>query len=100
MTKDTVFDLTEILQEFADKGMAIKIASQGRVALLTTEVDRLLEALGYAGALVTDESIIGHFPLDEGELAQASAELGVPLQEGDYLCEVAARVLARRLGGL
>lgn len=98
MSKDDFeIDLAEVLQQFADQGMTIVIGDQQKVSVMYGEVLEVLRALGFEEAFVTDESMIGDFPLDEDELAHASAELGVLISRSDYLHEVAGRIAQERL---
>jgi hypothetical protein len=60
------------------------------------EVMRVLEVLGFPEALVTDESTIGDFRLDDRELTAASRMLGVAVRANDYVYEVAKKLRESR----
>jgi|SRR5882724_3445994 len=63
------------------------------------EITQILEALGHAGAFVTDESVLRDFPLrdeDEGpSLTELRVDLGVRVRRDDRLVDIAQRLRAR-----
>lgn len=80
------------------KKLKIKLASQERIESLEPYVDKVLDALGFEGALVTDLSIVGDFPFDtDDELSDARAALGIEFGVKDRIYKVAEK-LKERLG--
>lgn len=75
-------------------------AADGRIELASTVlrdtlepyVELVLNALNHPEALVTDQSTIGDFGLDDDELFTASTSLEVTLSDRDYIYEVAQRL--------
>ena len=74
------------------KGYEIKFAPQDGVNSYPEGIGKVLEAVGYPEAFVSDMSIIGDFSLTDEELAAASEKLGIPLSHDDYIFVVAVKV--------
>jgi hypothetical protein len=55
-------------------------------------VQRVLDALGFPEALVTDESLVGDFTVTATSAKRASERLGVEVSESDYVVDVAERL--------
>lgn len=75
-------------------GPKIEIADASFVSAsdLQPYVDRVMEAIGIAPLLLTDESMVWDFGLDEDELAEVSRKLGFPVTNDDHIYAVAARL--------
>jgi hypothetical protein len=67
---------TATIRRAAEDGR-IELASTVLVDTLDSYVELVLNALGHPDALVTDQSTIGDFGLDEDELSITSSRLGV-----------------------
>jgi len=89
------------------KGHKVFICSAKKIKALDKYVDRVLDAMGFPGAMVTDESSTRDFaPLDfrsrklarinekqyEEMLRRAQAKLGIKVGRHDYLWDVARRL--------
>jgi hypothetical protein len=75
----------------------IKLAPQVEITALEPFVDRVLNIIGHPEALVTDESIVGHFlPIfpDErpAELARLAQKLGFPVESRDTITDIALKL--------
>jgi hypothetical protein len=55
-------------------------------------VDRVMEAIGIAPLILTDESMVWDFGLVEEELAEVSRKLGFPVTGDDFIYTIAARL--------
>ena len=67
----------------------IEQAATVLVDILEPYVELVLNALHHPEALVTDQSTIGDFGLDDDELSTASTRLEETLSDTDYIYEVA-----------
>jgi hypothetical protein len=74
-------------------GKTVELASQERIAMLTTQVERVLEAIGHPEALVTDESSVSDFYLEPNELEDVKTKLGVEVNRDDLIVDVATRLM-------
>lgn len=70
------------LRQAAEDG-CIELASTVLVDTLEPYVELVLNALNHPEALVTDQSTIGDFGLDDDELSTASTRLEVALSDTD-----------------
>jgi len=70
-------------------GKTVEFAPQSRVQKFAAEVDRILDALGYPDALVTDESILWDFCLEDHELRQLGETLGVAVTKESVIADIA-----------
>ena len=78
--------------ELAQEGR-IELASQVLTDTYEDEVEQVLTALGHPDALVTDESAISDFDVrGDDECLALSKVLGVPVNHGDYILDVAKRL--------
>jgi hypothetical protein len=68
------------------------IAPRDRVRRFADEVARVLAAIGYEDALVTDESSIWDFGLEPDELRALGETLGLVITKGDYIVDIAERL--------
>ena len=73
--------------------LKIESAPTEHIECLRPQVQRVLNALGFSTAFVTDKSCVGDFPHDDEKLAKASETLGIELKGSDYIWEVAKRLL-------
>jgi hypothetical protein len=74
-------------------GRIITFATTDRVTRFEPEIDRILDALGYPEALVTDESTLGDFSLEPLEYARAEEALGLQFAtNNDLLVDIAERL--------
>ncbi len=73
-----------------------EIASQEEIEYNSYFVERIMDAietvLGISGAFITDESEIGHFPIEDGDLEKLSEELGIPVKDDDRIVELAKKL--------
>lgn len=60
-----------------DNKPKIEFAPMDGVQQYEGEVDEILMAIGYENALVTDDSVFAHFPLDCEALDQALRPMGI-----------------------
>lgn len=74
------------------KDMIIESAPQNEIAHFPEEIARILDAIGYADAFVTDWSTIYDFALDPLDHAIAEDALGLTFRHGDTLVSIAARL--------
>lgn len=75
--------------------MKIALASSSLTEMLQPWVDKILQALGFEEALVTDLSSISDFSPTKDELRQASNLLGIELSSKMYLWEAAGHLKIR-----
>ncbi len=76
--------------------MQFESAPQDRITLYAAEVERILDAVGHAEAYVTDESRIEDLTdfgrgdgLSATEAARLSAALGIEVQSGSLIADLA-----------
>lgn len=75
------------------RGKKVVFASQDKVADLAPYLERILVAMGYPGAWISDLSAVSDFGLDDDEYAQLGRTLGVPVVRGDsMLVDIAQRM--------
>jgi hypothetical protein len=84
--------LDELREKIRNGEITFKIPSQLHVMDLEEYVDEILTACGLEGAMVTDLSMMGHFDLSEEEAEEAMEQLGVHMEPGDYVYQVAQRL--------
>jgi hypothetical protein len=72
----------------------IEFAPQDRVEALDAYIDKFLQAIEIPQAWVSDESCVGDFPLEEEDMAELEATLGVEVKLRDYVVDVAERMKA------
>jgi len=88
----------DVINWVKDKKPVFELAPQEKVNALDKYVDRILEVLGHPEALVTDESTIWDFlALEPERLKEISEKLGVKVETGDYLIDVAASMKLKGL---
>ena len=80
--------------KYAEEGR-IELASQVLTDVYHDEVEQVLVALGHPEALVTDESCISDFDVRGDEWLALSKVLGVPINRGDYILDVAKRLRSK-----
>lgn len=90
MVKKTDDTLLRRIQAKARAG-GFELAGQDSIERLRVQVNRVLVAMGFPGALVTDESLMGDFPAES--LAKASEKLGVPIDPSELLTDVARKLM-------
>lgn len=66
-----------------------EFAPQDKIDKLGPWVDMVLEAIGHPVAWVSDESMVGDFGLDDGEIADAGIALGFGIKNTDYIYDLA-----------
>lgn len=76
-------------------GYTVELAPQEKVEIYSIQVRRVLEALGYEHALVTDMSSISDFRPTPKEIQELVTALGVPVDRKDYIWEIAERLFMR-----
>ena len=74
----------------------MELGSQTRIEDLWPQVNVLLKAFGYPGALVTDESLVWDMLRDGRKLVAIRRKLKVPISTRDYIFVVAERLAAKR----
>ena len=70
----------------------VELVPQTLIDVFDDEVQEVLDAIGYPDAPVTDTSCIGDFQLEWRHRRSAETRLGMSLQDGDYVYEVAQRL--------
>ena len=71
---------------------SLELAPRHAVEAFWPEVERVLDALGYPGALVTDESIVADFGLSDAAVRGAAFRLRIPIAQDDHLYALAFRL--------
>jgi len=85
--------LPRVLTEGPFAGKKIVIAARELVVVYAAEIDRILDAIGYPGALVTDESSLSDFSLEPLEYALAEEALGIQFEKDhERLVDIAQRL--------
>lgn len=79
------------IKEAAREGR-IPLASQSVMSRVRKEINEILEALGFSGALVTDESCISDFLPAPEDLRAAEIRLGISISCHDSLTDTALRL--------
>jgi hypothetical protein len=82
------------IKELASAGR-IEFSPSDGVEALQIHVDRVLEAIGFPTAWVSDRSCIGDFQKDQSReewAASASEKLGMIVTCGDFIVDVARRM--------
>ena len=74
------------------KGKKVLIEESSQVVSLQIKIDAILDAIGFPGAFVSDESMIADFYLDENDLVEASKKLGTKITDNDCLINIAKRM--------
>jgi hypothetical protein len=74
------------------KGKQIVLAPQDKVEELSHYIALILEAIGHSEALVTDESTIYDFSLEQDEMERAIEELEMEFTTDDYLIDIAEKM--------
>lgn len=74
----------------------IIVASQDRAALVSEQIDKILEAIDISCAMVTDESQLYDFPVEEEECKEISEKLGVEVELSDRIVNIAERMLRKQ----
>lgn len=83
----------EELQEKIRSGeVKVEIPPQLHVFDLEEYVDEVMATIGMEEAFVTDFSRIGDFGLTEEEALEAMEVLGIEMEPGDYIYQVAQRL--------
>ena len=85
------------------KKKMVKAVKEGKVELASTEsvsqyeryIRRILSAIGYEEALVTDLSSISDFPLDEIDIEKIKRELDIDIHKDEYLVDIAIRLKSK-----
>jgi hypothetical protein len=83
------------IQEAAKKGRIV-LAPDDSINEYRTEVNELLLCVGFAGALVTNESRLDDFPVDEVDRQSIHTKFGITVDLGEYVWEVAKKIRASR----
>lgn len=73
-------------------GMRVEAAPSAQTEMLDAEVQRVLDALGYPEAFVTDLSAVGDFSLSDQELADVGKRLGFTITHDDAIIDIAVRL--------
>lgn len=73
----------------------IVFASQEEIRELRPWIDEVLKAIGHPEAWVSDKSMVCDFFLEEDELREVVVKLLVPVEDDDYLIDVARRLRDR-----
>ena len=73
----------------------VELASQDKIEKYRHEVDRILSDIGFATALVTDESRFSDFPLNSEDYAKLSTRYGVEVNRRDGIAAIAERLAAQ-----
>lgn len=85
-------EFSEIQEKIKKGEIKVEFAPELHVGDLGEYVDRVLDALGFGTAWVSDMSCVSDFPLDSDDLEKASQELGVEVGFSDYIYQVAQRL--------
>lgn len=76
--------------------LKLQFAESEGLDYLSDYTDRILEALkevtGIDPMFISDETEIGHFPFEDGDLKRMSEILGVEVKEDDLFTDVAKRM--------
>lgn len=97
MTPEAPMTPEEALDKVKSLALAgeIEFAPSDGVEALQPYVDKVLSALGFSNAWVSDESCVGDFRQDQESVewaASASEKLGMIVASGDYIVDVARRM--------
>ena len=74
----------------------VEIAPQGKICDYRQQVDRILRDIGFPEALVTDESCLSDFPLDDADYGRLSRQYGFEVGRYDRIAAVAERLTGLR----
>jgi hypothetical protein len=88
------------LQQAAENDRTPAVESSRAEALYSECLDVAEAFLGHRDCMLTDESEIWHFCVDAEDVARAQRQLGVPIDRDDCVVDVAARLRAKRRGGV
>ena len=74
----------------------IVMASQDRTVLVGEQIDKILEAIDISCAMITDESRLYDFPVEEEECKEISEKVGVEVKFNDLIVDIAERMLQKQ----
>jgi len=74
----------------------IVMASQDRTSLVGEQIDKILEAIDISCAMITDESRLYDFPVEEEGCKEISEKLGVEVKFNDFIVDIAERMLQKQ----
>lgn len=82
---------------FKYKGCTVRMSSQEKVESLNKYVNRILEALGFDpdDVIVSDESLVWDFGLEDEQVKEASEKLGMPMTNNDRIWAVANSLMTK-----
>mgnify|MGYP000215210553 CR=1 FL=1 len=74
----------------------VELAPRNRIFAHQQEVDQILRDIGFPEALVTDESCLSDFPLEEADTRRLSRQYGFEVGRCDRIAFIAERLAALR----
>ncbi len=74
----------------------VELAPQDTIEKYRQQVDLILGDIGFATALVTDESRFSDFPLDDENYAELSLQYGFEVKRRDGIAATAERLAAQQ----
>jgi len=95
--KDSKLTKEEIKEELAPIAKAagvkkITFRTKDEVDKFEVEINKILAAIGYFNAWISDQSMIADFPLGRDDLKRAEETLGVDVDYKDTFVEIAKRM--------
>jgi hypothetical protein len=74
----------------------VELAPQDKIEKYRQHVDRILSDIGFATALVTDESRFSDFSLNDEDYAELSLRYGFEVNRRDGIAAIAERLAAQQ----
>ena len=74
----------------------VELAPQDKIEKYRQQVDQILSDIGFATALVTDESRFSDFSLNDEDYAELSLRYGFEVKRRDGIAAIAARLAAQQ----
>lgn len=74
----------------------VEIAPRDKILAHPRQVDRILRDIGYPEALVTDESCLSDFPLEDADTRRLSRQYGFEVGRCDRIAFIAERLAKLR----
>ena len=85
-------DMGELQRKIRSGEVKVKFAPRLHVTDLEHWVDKVLSALGFSGAMVSDMSRVSDFSPEHHYIEEASDKLGFDINEREYIYQVAQRL--------
>lgn len=77
------------------KNKKIELCSQDNVDKYTKQIEKLLKYMKFSGSLVTDESAMYDFMMEEKEINNLSKKIGFKISEEDKLVDIAKKMKSK-----